>query len=249
MVRCEFPEVDLIESQQNLGFARANNLVLERYKGEAQHYLLLNPDTVVHPGALDELVMFLDEHPQCGIVGGKLVKPDGTLDWPCKRSFQTPRIFFYRALGLDRMFPRSRRFGRHHLTYLDESSTHEVEGVCGALLMIRAEALRQIGLMDERLFMYGDDLDWCFRAKAAGWKVYYYPKAVVTHYKSASSKKRSSRMIYWWYRATWMVYKKSLAPQYNHVTNGIVFVGMYSMLGVSLFVNLLRSAKALPSRK
>lgn len=249
MVRAEFPEVDLIVSQQNLGFIGANNLVLQQYAGGARYYLLLNADTVVCPGALGELVKFLDEHPKGGIVGGKLIKPDGTLDWPCKRSFQTPAIFFYRALGLDKMFPKSRRFGRYHLTYLDENETHEVDAVCGALLLIRSRTLQQIGLMDEQLFMYGDDMDWCFRAKGAGWKVFYYPRSLVIHYKSASNKKRSFRMIYWWYRSTWIVYKKSLAPRYSHLTNGIVFLGMHCMLGISLLGNLLRPSKAMPSRK
>jgi hypothetical protein len=249
MVRREFPAADLIVSEKNLGFIGSNNFILKRYEGQARYYLLLNADTVVQPGALDALLKFADEHLEAGIVGGKLVKPDGTLDWPCKRSFQTPSVFFYRALGLDKLFPKSPRFGRHHLTYLDENETHEVDAVCGALLMIRGETLQRIGLMDKQLFMYSDDIDWCFRARVAGWKVFYYPRSVVIHYKSASNRKRPFRMIYWWYRSTWIVYRKSLAPRYNRLTNGTVFLGMHFMLGVSLLRNLLRASKMLPSRK
>ena len=249
MVRREFPQVDLIVSEENLGFIRANNLVLRRYEGRARYHLLLNADTVVQPGALDELVRFADEHPDTGIVGGKLVKPDGKLDWPCKRSFQTPEVFFYRALRLDKLFPHSRRYGKYHLTYLDENETHEVDAVCGALLLIRAETLHQVGLMDEQLFMYSDDVDWCYRTKAAGWKVFYHPRAVVIHHKGASNKKRSYRMIYWWYRSTWMVYRKSLSSQYSGLTNALVYLGIHFMMLVSLFVNVLRPTKTLPSRR
>jgi len=249
MVRKEFPAADLTVNEKNLGFIRSNNLILQRYEGQARYYLLLNADTVVWAGALDALVEFADEHTDAGIVGGKLVRPDGRLDWPCKRSFPTPSVFFYRALRLDKLFPKSRRFGRYHLTYLDENETHEVDAVSGALLLIRGRTLQQIGLMDQQFFMYGDDLDWCFRGKAAGWKVDYYPKAVATHYKSASNKKRPFRMIYWWYRSAWIVYKKSLAPRYSRLTNGVVFLGMYFMLGVSLLANLLRHSKSLPSRR
>ncbi|MBZ5562119.1 MAG: glycosyltransferase family 2 protein [Acidobacteriia bacterium] len=249
MVAHEFPSVHLMRNEKPLGFAKANNQMLRRYLGRADFYLLLNDDTVVKPDALEELVSFAESHPQAGIVGGKLVKRDGTLDWPCKRSFQTPSVFFYRALGLDRLFPRSKRFGRYHLTYLDPDRSHEVDSVCGALLMMRHETLEQVGLLDEALFMYSEDMDWCYRTKHAGWTVYYYPKAVVIHHKSASSKKRNYRMIYWWYHSTWMVYRKSMSARYNPLANALVFLGVYFMLGVSLLANFLRPAKALPSRR
>ncbi len=249
MVAREFPAVHLMRNEKPLGFAMTNNQMLRRYAGHADYYLLLNDDTMVKPDALEELVGFAESHPDSGIVGGKLVKPDGTLDWPCKRSFQTPSVFFYRALGLDKLFPRSKRFGRYHLTYLDPDSSHEVDSVCGALLMMRHTTLEQVGLLDEALFMYSEDMDWCFRTKQAGWVVHYDPKAVVVHYKSASSKKRSYRMIYWWYHSTWMVYRKSMAARYNSLTNALVFLGMHFMLGVSLLANFLRPTKALPSRK
>jgi len=249
MVRREFPKAEIILNTSNLGFAAANNQALRLYAGRARYYLLLNPDTVVSPGALDELVKFADEHPDAGIVGGKLVKPDGKLDWPCKRSFQTPEVFFYRALRLDELFPHSRRFGKYHLTYLDENEAHEVDAVCGALLLVRAETIRQIGLMDERLFIYSDDSDWCFRAKAAGWKVFYFPKARVVHHKSASTKKRSYRMIYWWYHSVWIVYMKSFGKQYNWLTHAFVFLGLHSMMCLSLIINVFRLRKTLPSRR
>jgi len=249
IVRKEFPQVDLIVSEDNLGFIRANNLVLRRYSGMARYYLLLNADTVVQPEAFDELMKFLDANPETGIIGGKLVLPNGALDWACKRCFPTPSIFFYRALGLDRLFPKSPRFGRYQLRYLDENETHEVDAVCGALLMIRSDTLQQIGLMDEDLFIYGDDLDWCYRAKKAGWKVIYYPRASVVHHKSQSYKKRPYFIVYWWYKALWIVYRKNISPHYSALTNAIVWGGLYIMCGVSLVTNFLRPDKRLPSRR
>ncbi len=249
MVAREFPAVCRMRNENPLGFAKTNNQMLQRYLGRAEFYLLLNDDTVVEPNALAELVHFAESHPEAGIIGGKLVKPDGTLDWPCKRSFQTPSVFVYRALGLDKLFPRSQRFGRYHLTYLDADCSHEVDAVCGALLMIRRDTLDQVGLLDEAFFMYSEDMDWCYRTKQAGWKVFYDPKAVVIHHKSASSKKRSYRMIYWWYHSTWMVYQKSMSARYNPLANALVYVGMHFMLGVSLLANFFRPTKALPSRR
>ena len=242
----KFPDVRWIRSEENLGFVRANNRVLGEYEVQARYFLLLNADTVVSPGAFDVLMDFLDAHPEVGIAGGKVTRPDGELDWPCKRSYITPTALFSKALGLAHLFPHSRRFGKYELTYLDENQLHEVDAVLGAFLMIRRETLGQIGPMDERLYMYGDDLDWCYRAKAAGWKVFYVPDAHVVHYKSASSIKRSYRMIYWLYRATWLVYRRHLAPRYSLPVNAMVWLGFQVMCGASLVRNLFRSEKSLP---
>jgi GT2 family glycosyltransferase len=248
MVAAEFPQVHLMRNEKALGFVRTNNQMLQTHDGTGEYYLLLNDDTVVQPNALQELVDFADLHSECGIVGGKLIKPNGTLDWPCKRSFLTPAMFFYRAFGLDKLFPDSRTFGRHHLTYLSADETYEVDAVCGALMMIRSRTLAQIGLLDEDIHMYGEDVAWCFQAKERGWKVYYHPKAVVLHYKSGSAKKRSYYLTYIWYRSGWIIYKKSVGRRYNPLVNAIIFLGMHSMLCASLIANCLRREKGLPSR-
>jgi len=248
MVRREFPRAEIISNTSNLGFAAANNQALRLYSGRARHFLLLNPDTLITRGAIDDLVAYMDRCPGAGIVGCKLVKPDGTLDWPCKRSFLTPSMFLYRALHLDTLFPNSPRFGKYQLTYLDEDQIHEVDSVVGAFLMIRPETVQQIGFLDEQFYMYGEDLDWCYRARRAGWKVMYYPEAKVTHYKSQSSNRRSYFMIYWWYKALWLVYRKHCASQYHFLLNWSVWAGLYGMCGLSLARNFFRSQKRLPSR-
>ncbi len=249
MLRADFPQAEIISNSENVGFARANNQVLRQYAGRARYFLLLNPDTVIEPGAVDELVAYLDQRSDVGISGCKLVKPDGTLDWPCKRSIIRPSMFLYRALGLDTRFPKSRRFGRYQLTYLDEDQIHEVDAVVGAFLLIRAQTVEQIGLLDERFFMYGEDLDWCYRARKAGWKVIYYPKVRALHYKSQSSARSSYLMTYWWYRSLWRVYRKHTAPGYMFAVNWAVWGGLCMMCGLSLARNLLRGEKRLPSRR
>ncbi|MBI4504349.1 MAG: glycosyltransferase family 2 protein, partial [Chloroflexi bacterium] len=173
LVRARFPQAALIGCATNRGYAYANNLALRQARG--RHVLLLNPDTVLPPKALRTLVGILDGDPTLGAVGPKLVRPDGSLDLACRRSFPTPEIALYRMLGLSHRFPRSRRFARYNLTYLDPDQPAEVDAVVGACMAIRGAALRQVGLLDERFFMYGEDLDLAYRLKQAGWRVRYDP--------------------------------------------------------------------------
>jgi hypothetical protein len=248
-LRQKFPGVEIIAGPANLGFARANNQVLQQFQGQARYYLLLNNDTVVEPHTLSRMVEFMDAHPQAGIAGCKIRKTDGSLDWPCKRSYITPSVLFYKALGLDRLFPKSRRFGRYQLTFLHEDQIHEVDSVVGAFLMIREECLQQIGLLDDSFFMYGEDLDWCYRSKAGGWKVYYAPMTTVIHYKGQSSGNRSFRMIYHWYHSTWQVYQKHMASRYPVLVNALIWAGFHVMCVASLAANSLRSEKRVPGRR
>jgi len=244
-----FPEADFMRNERNLGYVKTVNAVLRTCAGQTRYFLMLNADTTVEPGAIDSTVDFLDAHPEAGIAGCKVVKPSGVLDWPCKRSYVTPEVLLYRATGLDQLFPKSRRFGKGYLTYIDEDGIQEVDSVVGAYLMIRQETLDQIGLLDETLLMYSDDTDLCFRAKRAGWKVYYVPTGRILHYKTQSAKKRSYRMIFWLYHSTWILYKKHIAERYWPPVNLLVWMGLYAMCGGSLVRNFFKSSKGLPSRK
>jgi GT2 family glycosyltransferase len=249
MVREQFPEVELISSGENLGFAKANNRVLKNLSGQSRQFLLLNPDTVVSPDTFRNMIEFMDSHPSAGIVGCKVIKPDGTLDWACKCSYIYPSLMFYRALGLDRRFPNSRRFGRYQLTYLDPNEIHEVDSVTGAFMMIRSECLEQIGFLDESFFMYSEDSEFCYRAKAAGWKIFYVPTSTIVHHKGGSSAKASGRMIYHWYSGTWRLYKKHLAASYSFPVNALVWTGLKFMLMVSSITSGLSKRKGVPSRR
>ncbi|MBC7228627.1 MAG: glycosyltransferase family 2 protein [Thermoflexales bacterium] len=215
MLEAEFPQVRRILNPDNRGYPAANNQGL-RLLGfpdgaDAPRYaLLLNPDTELPPDALAKMLAFLDAHPEAGVAGPKLVRQDGSLDLACRRSFPSPEVSFYRFSGLARLFPRSRRFGRYNLTYLDPDEMAEVDAVVGAFMMLRREAIAQVGLLDEGFFMYGEDLDWCYRIKAAGWKVYYNPEVTVLHIKRAASTRNPRAQVEFW-RAMEYFYRKHYA--------------------------------------
>ena len=229
--------VDLIRNAENNGYAAGNNLGLRHYgypeDGIARYVMLLNPDTIVPPGALRGLIDFADAHPDVGIVGPRLLLMDGTLDLACRRSFPTPEVSFYRLTGLSKLFPRSRRFGRYNLTYLSIDEQADVDSVVGACMMLRADAVKQAGLLDEQFFMYGEDLDWCLRVKrcraADGrpYRVVYYPRVTVQHVKRAASR-RSPKAQFEFDRAMWLFYRK-------HYQRGTFFLLDWMIrLGLSL---------------
>jgi N-acetylglucosaminyl-diphospho-decaprenol L-rhamnosyltransferase len=217
MVAADFPQVQLISNTSNIGYPAANNQGLRLLgfvggsaEGAPRYALLLNADTEVPPDALAQVVAFADEHPRAGAVGPKLVRLDGSLDLACRRSFPTPTISLYRMIGLSRLFPRSRVFGRYNLTYLDENETAEVDSVVGAFMLVRREAISAVGLLDESFFMYGEDLDWAYRMKAQGWQILYYPTVIVLHVKRASSRQNPRAKVEFW-RAMEIFYRKHYA--------------------------------------
>jgi GT2 family glycosyltransferase len=229
---------EVLANPTNVGFARACNQAIARATG--RWILLLNPDSVVEPGAIAAAVAFGDSEPSVGILGARVRLPDGRLDAPCRRSFKTPGIYFYKFSGLSRLFPRSRRFGRYYLSYLDEERSADVDAVIGAFMLVRREVIDQIGALDERFFMYCEDEDWCFRAKSAGWRVVYFPDAVVWHRKGASGRTRATRTTLAWHRSLYLFHRKNLAPRYPAWVNGLVYAGM----GLGLLAALARSLAA-----
>jgi N-acetylglucosaminyl-diphospho-decaprenol L-rhamnosyltransferase len=222
MVAESFPQADLLANAENVGYARANNQGLRHFgfttapagsSTSAPFFaLLLNPDTELPRDALAQMLHFMDEHPDAGIAGPKLVLPDGSLDLACRRSLPTPAISASRLTGLSRLFPNSRRFGKYNLTYLDPEEVAQVGSVVGAFMLVRGEAISQAGLLDEQFFMYGEDLDWAYRIGDAGWKVYYNPAVTVLHIKRAASR-HSPRAQIEFYRAMELFYRKHYAQQ------------------------------------
>lgn len=242
MVREQFPWVELTVTPGFGGFAHANNLALRRARGRYQ--LLLNSDTILSPGTLAKVIAFMDAHPEAGVVGIKLLKADGSLDLACRRGFPTPAASFYRLSGLARLFPRSPRFAHYNLTYLDPDQTTEVDSVCGAFMMVRREAVAQVGLLDEQFYFYGEDLDWAFRFKERGWKVYYYPEVQALHYKGQTSQKQSERMIHEFYRAMEIFYRKHYAAQNSPWLRWLVLTGIKLSEGLAQLKNRLRPPEA-----
>lgn len=241
MVEAEFRWAHVIRSR-NLGYAHANNLGLRQCRGE--YLLLLNPDTLLPPDALARMVAFMDAHPEAGAAGPKLVLADGQLDLACRRSFPSPEVSFYRMLGLSRLFPKSRRFGRYNLTYLDPDQPAEVDSVVGAFMLVRASAVAQVGLLDESFFMYGEDLDWAYRLKQAGWKVLYNPDVVVLHHKGAASRRYTRKTIVEFYRAMHIFYRKHYASSSNAVLGSLIVGSIWAKCGFSLAVNYFRRPEA-----
>ncbi|MBN8617927.1 MAG: glycosyltransferase family 2 protein [Anaerolineae bacterium] len=246
MVRTEFPTVKVIASEVNGGFSYGNNLGLKLlgYRGQGdvdadapRYALLLNPDTEVPVESLAGMIKFMDSRPEVGVAGPKLVLEDGSLDLACRRSFPTPMVSFYRFSGLSRLFPRNRQFGRYNMTFADPDEELEVDSVVGAYMQVRREAIYDTGLLDEAFFMYGEDLDWAFRIKEAGWKVYYHPRVVVKHIKRASSR-RSKKAQFEFQRAMLIFYRKHYqrtTPMWLHL---LVMLGLLVKGGRELLPEL-----------
>jgi GT2 family glycosyltransferase len=239
MIASEFPWVKLIRSPRNGGFAFGNNQALEGAQGAT--ILLLNPDTLMPRGGIRRLVERLEAHPEAGIIGPKLLRPDGSMHLACRRSFPTPSIAFYRISGLSRLFAQSPRFGRYNLTFVDPDLPIEVDSVCGACMLVRRSVVQRVGLLDERFFMYGEDLDWCLRTREAGWTVRYEPDIVVQHQHGAASRKRALRTTFHFFRAMDLFYRKHYVHRYHPLVTGVVRTAIYGGLGVALCRTLLTS--------
>ncbi|CAN5588816.1 glycosyltransferase family 2 protein [soil metagenome] len=250
LIQRAFPDHRHFSTDRNLGFAGGNNVALRATLAglspdvdpDHTYFLLMNSDVLVEPGALSICVNYLETHPEAGVVGPRVVLPDGRLDLACRRSFPTPSSSFWKLTGLARRFPDNPRLARYNLTYLDEHQTAEVDSVMGAFMLVRLRAILHAGLLDERFFFYGEDLDWAFRMKAHGWKVVYHPQALVHHLKGGTTRRHSSRMIVEFYRAMWLFYRKHYAKQQMlllelAVLSGIVLRGL-----LALFRNALRPA-------
>lgn len=239
IVEAEFGWVRLIRSPRNGGFAYGNNQALRQTRGNA--ILLLNPDALMPPGGLARMLDLLRAHPEAGIIGPKLLRPDGSMHLACRRSFPTPEIAFYRLSGLSRFLADSPRFGRYNLTFVDPDVPIEVDSVCGACLLVRRDVLERIGLLDERFFMYGEDLDWCLRTRQAGWTVRYEPSIVVQHQHGAASRKRALRTTFHFFRAMDLFYRKHYVQQYHPLLTGVVRSAIYAALAVAICRTLLTS--------
>jgi GT2 family glycosyltransferase len=225
-VRREFPNARLFPVTENLGYGRANNLAFGHAKGNL--ILLLNPDVTVAPGCLDHLVRFLEDHPDTGAAGPRLVRPDGSPDLAGRRSFPTPAASFYRVTALSRLFPGSARFNRYNLGALDPTREHEMDAGTGACFLVRREAIDRVGLFDPDFFMYGEDLDLCYRIKAAGWKIWYVPSAMAVHVKGTSTMQVPMRMQYEFHRAMWTYHRKHHASALPAPANAAIWLGIWS---------------------
>ncbi|MCX6271930.1 MAG: glycosyltransferase [Bacteroidetes bacterium] len=225
MVKKKFPEVRLIENQENLGFSKANNLAIQASSGD--YILLLNPDTVVEKDTFTKTVSFMEEHPEAGALGVKMIDGKGRFLPESKRGLPTPLVAFYKIFGFSALFPRSRVFGRYHLGFLHEDQVHQVDILSGAFMMLRKEALEKTGLLDETFFMYGEDIDLSYRLIKAGYKNYYFPLTRIIHYKGESTKKSSVNYVFTFYRAMVIFARKHFSQQNARIFSFLIHLAIY----------------------
>ena len=198
-IRQRFPQVKLMANTENVGFSRANNQAIRQATGE--YVLLLNPDTVVGEDTFHNALTFMDSHPDAGALGVKMVDGRGRFLPESKRAFPSPRVAFFKAVGLSALLPRSRTFARYHLGHLPDDETATVDVLAGAFMLLRKEALDKTGLLDETFFMYGEDIDLSYRIIQSGYRNYYFPHSPIIHYKGESTKKGSLNYVRMFYEA------------------------------------------------
>lgn len=206
-----FPRVTWIECKENGGFSHGNNIGFSHARGE--YILMLNPDTIVTKDAIHGCIKFMDEHPEAGAAGVKMINKDGTFAMESRRGIVKPWVAFCKATGLCRRYPKSRLFGHYYMSYLDTEEANPIEMVSGAFMFLRHETLDRIGRLDEQFFMYWEDSDLSYRILKSGEKNYYLPYTIF-HYKGESSVKSKLRYRYWLYSSLQIFFKKHF-PLYN----------------------------------
>lgn len=212
ILRQKFPDITLIANNVNVGFGAANNQAMRIAKGK--YFLLINPDTIVREDTFIKMIEFFEKVPEAGIAGCKVLNPDGSLQLSCRRSFPGPWTSFTKVTGLSTFFPKSRILARYNLTYLDENQTYEVDAVSGAFLMMRKEVYKSIGGFDEQFFMYGEDLDLCYRVQKSNYKVFYLHSTEIIHYKGESTKRSSIDETKIFYNAMHLFVRKHFSSSF-----------------------------------
>ena len=226
--------VMFIDSSENNGFAAGNNQALKIAKGK--HVLLLNSDTIVLENTLENIYNYMEEHTDVGATGCRVVLENGDLDKACKRSFPNVKNSFFRLFHI----PTNSKDDNYNLDDLPDGEVYEIDCLTGAFMFVRKETLDEVGFLDETFFMYGEDIDLCFRIKNAGWKIVYYGKSKIMHLKGASSKKQKSKLIYEFYRAMYIYYKKHHANESSFIVNIVVYIGIFVLCVLKLFLNIFK---------
>ncbi len=225
MVKNLFAEVKLIENKTNLGFARANNQAIRQASGK--YVLLLNPDTVIEEDCFTKVIAFMERTPDAGAVGVKMIDGSGKFLPESKRGLPTPQVAFYKISGLAALFPKSKKFGRYHLGFLKRDEINPVDVLAGAFMMIRHDVLKQVGLLDEDYFMYGEDIDLSYCINKAGYKNYYFPETTIIHYKGESTKKTSVNFVFTFYNAMVIFARKHYSQRHARNFSAVIHVAIY----------------------
>ena len=238
-----FPDIHFISNTENVGYSRANNQAIRESKGE--YVLLLNPDTIVAEDTLKGCVDFLDAHPKVGATGVRMLNADGTFAPESRRGLPTPFTSFCKMTGLSALFPKSRTFGKYYMKYLDSDEANPIEVISGAFNMLRRKALDEVGLLDEKFFMYGEDIDLSYRMLLGGWQNYYIPYSIL-HYKGESTQKSSFRYVHVFYNAMLIFFNKHFGKKYFLIGYLIQLAVVFRAL-LDMLIRLLD--RILPERK
>ncbi len=241
MLSEKFPDLILIANKDNRGFSKANNQGIRVSKGE--YVLLLNPDTIVEEDTFVKALAFMDQHPDAGGLGVKMLDGKGRFLPESKRGLPTPAAAFYKMFGFSKLFPQSKRFASYHQGHLDADAIHQVEVLSGAFMLMRKQALDKVGLLDEDFFMYGEDIDLSYRLLKGGYKNYYFPKTRIIHYKGESTKKNTVNYVFVFYNAMVIFAKKHYSSENAKlfsllINTAIIFRAIISLLA-STFKKLL----------
>ena len=228
-----FPDITVIANQRNTGFSVANNMALRRAKGE--YIVLINPDTIVQEDTFQKLLDFMDKMQDAGAVTSKILNPDGSFSIDSRHSIPTPMTAFWKLLGLSRLFPKSKIFGRYNLTYLDQNETYCVDAISGSFMFIRRKAFEQVGFLDESYFMYCEDVDYCYRITKSGWKIYYYPKTSIVHYKGESTKKNNLDYVITFNKSLYVFYTKHFHRKYLYPFKFLILIGVI-LRGIFVYI-------------
>lgn len=231
----EFSGVSVHANATNLGFGKANNQAIKMAKGD--YIALLNSDTELTTDSFSKAIAYLEKTPEVGAVGCRLITPDGKLDQGCRRGFPTPKASLFYFLKAHKWLKRP-EMDIYKLSHLDEHKISEVDMISGAFMVLPRKVIDEVGMLDERFFMYGEDIDWCYRIKEAGYKVVYNPNlGDVIHYKGASGKKRKFKTLYNFYEAMFLFYNKHYLNKYNFLVTICVYLGISLQFVVKLVWN------------
>lgn len=239
-IKQKFPSVKLIENKTNTGFSVANNQAIRQATGK--FVLLLNPDTVVQEDTFDKTVAFMEAHPDAGGLGIKMFDGKGNFLPESKRGLPTPAVAFYKIFGLARLFPKSRKFGQYHLTFLDKDKNHQIDVLSGAFMLMRKETLDKVGLLDETFFMYGEDIDLSYRITQGGYKNYYFADSSIIHYKGESTKKSSVNYVIVFYKAMAIFAKKHFSSNNARLFDFLIHLAIFIRAGMAIAARFIKQA-------
>lgn len=239
LIKEKFPQVKLIVNESNKGFSVANNQAIKLAKGD--YVLLLNPDTVVQEDTFTKTLHFMDNHPEAGGLGVKMLDGQGNFAPESKRGLPTPMVAFYKMFGFSKLFPNSKRFGKYHLSYLPKDKINQIDIISGAFMLMRKSVLDTIGLLDETFFMYGEDIDLSYRITKAGYKNYYFPDTQIIHYKGESTKRSSINYVIIFYKAMVIFSKKHFSGSNAFWFNTLINLAIFLKATLALLYRFFKS--------